>query len=411
MYGPVDSPGPYSFPAPHMRPFTLIIAVILGALACVAAAHPPVATWALVDVKADGRVDIAITHDAIAFVLNDTSARIGDPEMRRFLVASADEVLAACDDGRSRLLVGVKLTADGLPVPIEVVAVPTPATFEQWKADNPSQRLPCKLESTITAQLPVGTRELTIRFPEILSEILVELRRPDIEPLAIPLMPAEVSPRISLNLPPTTNQPALPSPSPQHPDSSLQEGTSRFGIFARFTKLGFTHIIPSGLDHCLFVLGLFLLSPRAKPVLWQITSFTVAHTVTLTLTSLNIIGLPAAIVEPAIALSVAFIGVENLLTKKVQPWRPAVAFLFGLLHGMGVATAFTERSFPEGQLVQSLAAFTVGVEGGHITVLVAAFALLGWTRNRPWYRTRVAIPASLAIAAIATVWFVQRIFN
>ena len=98
-------------------------------------------------------------------------------------------------------------------------------------------------------------------------------------------------------------------------------------------------------------------------------------------------------------------------TKKGPPPSRKFAGAPSGLHGMGVATAFTERSFPEGQLVQSLAAFTVGVEGGHITVLIAAFALLGWTRNRPWYRTRVAIPASLVIAAIATVWFAQRIIN
>lgn len=395
-----------------MRSITLILATVFGALTCIATAHPPVATWALVDVKADGRVEISIAHDAIAFVLNDTSARIGDPEMRRFLAAPADEVLAACDDGRSRLVIGVKLTSGGSSIPVAIVAAPTPATFEQWKADNPSQRLPCKLESTLMAQLPPGTRELTIRFPEILSEILVELRRPDVEPITFPLMPAEVSPRIDLNLaslvesqPAAQEQQSRPT---SNQDSTTQTNREHIGVFARFAKLGFLHIIPSGLDHCLFVLGLFLLSPRTKPVLWQITSFTIAHTITLTLTSLKITGLPSTLVEPAIALSVAFIGVENLLTKKVHPWRPAVAFLFGLLHGMGVATAFTERSFPEGQLVQSLAAFTIGVEGGHIAVLAAAFALLGWTRDRPWYRSRVATPASLVIAAIALVWFAQR---
>jgi hypothetical protein len=86
-----------------------------------------------------------------------------------------------------------------------------------------------------------------------------------------------------------------------------------------------------------------------------------------------------------------------------------VAFVFGLMHGMGIATAFNEAGFPPGQLVTSLAAFTVGVEAGHGVVLLAAFLSLGWFRNRKWYRSRVAIPLSLAIAAVAMWWLVQRI--
>ncbi len=106
--------------------------------------------------------------------------------------------------------------------------------------------------------------------------------------------------------------------------------------------------LPQGLDHCLFVLGLFLLIPKFKPVLWQISpAFTVAHThSTLTLTSLHIIGLSSRIVEPTIAASIAVIGIENLVTKEIHPWRPAIAFLFGLVHGMGVATAFNDAGFP-----------------------------------------------------------------
>jgi uncharacterized membrane protein YidH (DUF202 family) len=86
-----------------------------------------------------------------------------------------------------------------------------------------------------------------------------------------------------------------------------------------------------------------------------------------------------------------------------------VAFLFGLVHGMGVATAFNEAGFPAGQLVSSLAAFTVGVEMGHVAILVAACAALGWCRNKPWFRARVTIPGSLIISVIALVWLWQRL--
>jgi hydrogenase/urease accessory protein HupE len=189
-----------------------------------------------------------------------------------------------------------------------------------------------------------------------------------------------------------------------------QPEVGMLNLFWRYASYGFRHIIPKGLDHCAFVLGLFLLSPRWKPVLLQITTFTIAHTVTLTLTSLHVIGLPSSFIEPAIAISVAFIGIENLVTTKVHPWRPAIAFFFGLVHGMGVATAFNEAPFPPGHLVPSLAAFTVGVEAGHVAVLTAAFLALGWFRDKPWYRARIAIPLSVLIAVIALIWTGQRLW-
>jgi hypothetical protein len=177
----------------------------------------------------------------------------------------------------------------------------------------------------------------------------------------------------------------------------------------RYVALGFTHIVPRGLDHALFVLGLFLLSPRFKSLLWPVTAFTIAHSTTLTLTTFHLVRLPAAVVEPAIAATIAFVAVENLVTDKVHPWRVAVAFIFGLVHGMGFASALSDIGLPTGQLVAGLVAFNVGVEGGHLAVLACAAVLLGWSRNKPWYRKRVAIPLSVAITLVALAWVVQRI--
>src|SRR6185295_10593374 len=127
------------------------------------------------------------------------------------------------------------------------------------------------------------------------------------------------------------------------------------------------------------------------------------------LTSLGIIGLSSRIVEPTIAATIAFVAVENLLTTKVHGWRIAVAFIFGLVHGMGVATAFNEAGFPPGQLVTSLAAFTVGVEAGHVAVLALAFLTLGWFREKPWYRSRIAVPLSVCVALVGMYWMVVRL--
>ncbi|HEX9162096.1 MAG TPA: HupE/UreJ family protein, partial [Thermoanaerobaculia bacterium] len=112
---------------------------------------------------------------------------------------------------------------------------------------------------------------------------------------------------------------------------------SRTDIIRQYLALGFTHIIPEGLDHILFVLGMFLLTRQVRDVLAQVTAFTTAHSITLGLTMYGAVSVSPRIVEPAIALSIAYIAIENVITTHVRPWRVAVVFCFGLLHGMGFA--------------------------------------------------------------------------
>jgi hydrogenase/urease accessory protein HupE len=356
----------------------------------------------LINVDRNGAITVHVFHDALAFALNDTSARIGDPEMYVLLDGSPQEQEAAFADGRQRFAIGFRLRVDGVDWPYEILQAPDVAGIEQWKREHSGQTLPCKMEFAVKATLPASARAITLQFPEILADTLMIIQQPGVEPLTLPLSAGEISPETAVRVSGATSAAETQS------DQAVA-GISAWNVAWRFVTLGFTHIIPEGLDHCLFVLGLFLLNPRIRPVLWQISAFTIAHTITLTLTSLHIVGLPASIVEPTIAASIAFIGIENLTTKKVHAWRPAVAFVFGLVHGMGIATAFNEAGFPPGQLVTSLAAFTVGVEAGHVAILLTAFLSLGWFRNRKWYRSRVAIPLSLAIAAIAIWWLVQRV--
>jgi len=183
----------------------------------------------------------------------------------------------------------------------------------------------------------------------------------------------------------------------------------RWEIIKLYAVLGFTHILPKGLDHVLFVLGIFLLSVQLRPVLWQVTAFTVAHTITLALTIYGFVALPPSIVEPLIALSIAYVAIENLFTKRLHAWRAAIIFLFGLLHGMGFAGVLKEIGLPRSEFVPALLAFNAGVEVGQVTVILIAFLLVGLPfRNKPWYRTRVVIPGSLLIAATGLFWFVQR---
>lgn len=178
----------------------------------------------------------------------------------------------------------------------------------------------------------------------------------------------------------------------------------------QYAAIGFEHIVPKGLDHILFVVGLFLLSPYVRPLLWQVTGFTLAHTVTLALGIYGVLAIPASIVEPLIAASIAFIAVENLFTDKLQRWRPGVVFGFGLLHGLGFAGVLSEIGLPQGQFATALIGFNIGVEIGQLAVLGACFLGVGlWFRHRSWYRPAVSMPASIAVAIVAMIWFVERI--
>ena len=198
---------------------------------------------------------------------------------------------------------------------------------------------------------------------------------------------------------------SLSEPLPR--DAVVSEGAAP--VFLRYIVSGFQHIVPKGLDHILFVLGLFFFALRARPILAQVTSFTLAHTVTLALASLGIVSVPASIVEPLIAASIVYVAVENVFGGKVGAVRIAVVFGFGLLHGLGFASVLGDVGLTAGRFVVGLIGFNIGVELGQVAVLAVAFGLVGyWFRAKPWYRSRIAIPGSALIALVGAFWFVQR---
>src|SRR5712692_7401113 len=141
---------------------------------------------------------------------------------------------------------------------------------------------------------------------------------------------------------------------------------SRVSRIAQYVALGFTHILPNGLDHILFVLGLFFLTTRLRAMLAQVTAFTVAHSITLGLTLYGVVSMPAPFVEPLIAMSIAYVAFENLVTTELKPWRLALVFGFGLLHGMGFADALSRLDLPRSEFLTTLVGFNVGVEAGQL---------------------------------------------
>lgn len=178
----------------------------------------------------------------------------------------------------------------------------------------------------------------------------------------------------------------------------------------RLLVLGFSHIVPEGLDHILFVVCLFLLSPRMKPLLIQVTAFTVAHSVTLGLAMAGLVLLPSRLVETLIALSIVVMAVENCFMREVKPWRWSLVFLFGLVHGLGFAGSFSMLRLADGDLSRSLLLLNIGIELGQLAVVAAAAALTCALWRFDWYRTRVTIPASVVIALLAAWWTIERGF-
>jgi len=244
--------------------------------------------------------------------------------------------------------------------------------------------------------------------------------------------------------------------------------------FADYIPVGFDHIVPKGLDHILFVLGLFFLAAKLRPLLIQISLFTAAHTITLALAALGYVNLPGSIVEPLIAASIVFVAVENIWARGISRWRPYVIFVFGLLHGLGFASVLGEFGLPEETFIAALIGFNVGVEVGQLFVIAIMFlciwpavridrganeagrgfaiylallvsgvalsvlnppGLVEMLENPVWlfaaplsavaalcmasiqlrdqpeaYRRLVAIPCSVAIAFVGAYWFVERVF-
>jgi len=184
----------------------------------------------------------------------------------------------------------------------------------------------------------------------------------------------------------------------------------RWEVATQYLRLGFRHILPLGIDHILFVLGLFLLNTSWRPLLVQITAFTAAHTLALALSTYGIVSLSPSIVEPLIALSIAWIALENVVTDELKPWRPAVVFGFGLLHGLGFAGVLAQLGLPPNEYLTALLSFNAGVELGQLTVIALAFVLLGAFRSRRWYRSRITVPLSASIGVIGLYWAFQHVF-
>lgn len=422
-----------------------IAAIILLSAAATLQAHPtPLARASLQIDTAGQSYELRLECDVTAFIMRTSPGHLGD-EMAAHLAALSDEELAA-DVRRSRQMFDgqFEVVHGGEAIDPQEIIFPPLETVREV-TENFSGGFDTH-QATITIRGKLGGLQergrgadgsaaggsLVLRFPRAIGAVLLVARRDEVD-LAPQLLSAG---QPSLPLPMgRAAAAAAPAPAKDAADPAA-DGSARaagaaderpaapaadeegdggdsvpveVNVAGQFLALGFWHIIPTGPDHILFVLGLFLLSPTLKPLLWQVTAFTLAHSVTLALAMYKVVDLPAHIVEPLIAASIAYVAIENLFTTRLQPWRPIVVFAFGLLHGLGFAGVLTDLQVPREQFLPALVGFNLGVEAGQLAVIGLALLAVGWFRRASWYRMGVVIPASLAVAAVGIYWTIARV--
>jgi hypothetical protein len=286
------------------------------------------------------------------------------------------------------LLDGVDLIVDGVSVPLEIGVVDI--------APPGYTKVPRASVIRLVGTIPEGAMSLQWYYPMAFGDQAVRVRQVD-----------EVAGEYHWS-----GHQWIKDDRPSEPFSLTEVFTKPtfWSVASLYVSAGFLHIVPKGLDHILFILGIFLMSMRLKPLLLQATMFTIAHSLTLSLGVFGLVNLPPQIVEPLIALSIAYVAFENLASEQLSRFRLPVVFAFGLLHGLGFATILTEFGLPEELYVAALLWFNVGVEFGQIALLVCAYlAITVWFSRAEVYRRYVVLPGSLAIGGLGAYWMVERV--
>ncbi|MGB1732382.1 MAG: HupE/UreJ family protein [Paracoccaceae bacterium] len=371
---------------PILRLITITYLMIFGTISNVAA-HEAIPTIATVTVERDA-VDLKVRFMSEAYLagidlsqfsfMND-SEQSDDYDRLRGLDVS--DLTAEFNTAWPNLSNDIQIIQNGQPLALSLITL----TVDDIDNDEIARYSVATISGAIT-----GSGPITVQFPKSLGEVVV--RQEGVENPLTQLLDAG-----------TVSDPIMAA--------GLEAAKSGWGTFVEYIPVGFDHIVPKGLDHILFVLGIFLLGAGWRALIWQISAFTLAHTVTLALGALEIVVISGSIVEPLIAASIVFVAVENLMTTSLNTWRPVIIFGFGLLHGLGFASVLGDFGLPEGQFIPALIGFNIGVEVGQLTVVAVAAILLTLPFARfDWYRRAIAMPASILIAFVGAYWFIERVF-
>ena len=295
----------------------------------------------------------------------------------------ADELAAQMRQAFPALAEDFSLFLDGQKAPLTLIAVSV--------ADEPDMRLARDTILEISTRLPTGGDSISVEWPAARGAVLIRQMGAGSDPAyADYLASGGTSNAFSL---------AIKAP-PAVTD-----------VITTYVHSGIIHIIPDGLDHILFVIGLLAYSLSGRALIWQVSLFTVAHTLTLGLASLGWVTISGDVVEPLIALSIAWIGIENMRQKKpgLRLSRAVVVFGFGLLHGLGFASVLSDFGLPNTAFIVGLVSFNVGVEIGQLLIVLPIFFAIKALRLSPWaFRRGFQLPVSVAISAIGLFWVAER---
>jgi hypothetical protein len=365
---------------------TITYLMILGTISNVTA-HEAIPTIATVTIERDA-VDLKMRFMSEAYLagidlsqfsfMND-SEQSGTYDRLRGLDVS--DLTAEFNTAWSNLANDIQIVQNGQPMALSLMSF----SVDDIENDEIARYSVATISGAI-----VGSGPITVQFPNSLGEVVV--RQEGVENPLTQLLNAG-----------TVSGPIMAA--------GLETTKSGWSTFVEYIPVGFDHIVPKGLDHILFVLGIFFLGAGWRALIWQISAFTLAHTVTLALGASEIIVISGSIVEPLIAASIVFVAVENLMTTSLNKWRPVIIFGFGLLHGLGFASVLGDFGLPEGQFIPALIGFNIGVEVGQLTVVGVAAILLTVPFGRfNWYNRAIAMPASIFIALVGAYWFIERVF-
>jgi hypothetical protein len=346
------------------RWWPVAVAAIMAALAIAATAH---------EGGSNGYAAISVDRETVRYSLTLWPAALPAPVARQISraragdVTSRDELLGAIRDKVTLMALGQRCAAG------HGAELPNPTTDS--------------LTLVVTFTCPAVVTSLLIR------DDLFDVLGADYHTLA------------RIDLPDRTAQFAF---TPESREAALTLDKPPTGGFTIFVRLGVEHIL-TGWDHLLFLLVLLLRTGHWLSLAKIVTAFTLAHSGTLALAALDVVVLPARLVEAVIALSIAFVAAENLFLRPVVARRWLVSFCFGLVHGFGFSTVLRELGLPAHGLLLSLFGFNAGVELGQALVVALALPVLALVRRSPWER-RVIWSSSAAILLVGVVLFVERAF-
>lgn len=362
------------------------MALLWGFWALSASAHEMRPAIATLTVSDQGVLSVALETNLEAWLagVNPTLSDTDDsPNAAQYDALRAMDA----DDLQAVFLPRMREFADRIHIEVEGVSIAMTVTLHEVIMESDPE-LPRLSVVRLVGGLPDQAQAFRYRVDEQLPNTAARFLRAEQEPQVAFVKHAETSPQFSL-------------------DGSVTRSVA--AIVWDYVELGFTHILPRGIDHIVFILGLTLMSKRLVDLVIQVTAFTVAHSVTLALGLYGVLNLSPAIVEPLIAASIVYIAVENCWHQRVGLSRAFVVFVFGLLHGMGFAGVLTELGLPERDFVVGLLSFNLGVELGQLAIIALAYFSVGiWLLQKTWYRRAVAIPVSLCIGGLGMYWLIER---